>query len=121
MRSQHSQPVSIMATSPDGRTLTWYGNKRTRKILVTEEKWVGFFHKPLTLENYKDVLTGKEIRQDGRLRFQIEYGSARTIGARAYPETIQIRGRRPSCRLRLTLRDLQPFEQAPGAPRESEP
>ncbi len=48
--------------TPDGRTLTWYGNKRTRKILVTEEKWVGFFHKPLTLENYKDVLTGKEIR-----------------------------------------------------------
>jgi alpha-glucoside transport system permease protein len=48
--------------TPDGRTLTWYGNKRTRKILVSEEKWVGFFHKPLTLENYKDVLTGKEIR-----------------------------------------------------------
>jgi alpha-glucoside transport system permease protein len=48
--------------TPDGRTLTWYGNKRTRKILVTEEKLVGFFHKPLTLENYKDVLTGKEIR-----------------------------------------------------------
>ncbi|MBI5950877.1 MAG: carbohydrate ABC transporter permease [Chloroflexi bacterium] len=48
--------------TPDNRTLTWYGNKRTRKILVTEEKWVGFFHKPLTLENYKDVLTGKEIR-----------------------------------------------------------
>jgi alpha-glucoside transport system permease protein len=45
----------------DGRTLTWYGNKRTRKIVVTEEKWVGFFHKPLTLENYKSVLTGKEI------------------------------------------------------------
>jgi alpha-glucoside transport system permease protein len=48
--------------TPDGRLLTWYGNKRTRKILVTEEKWVGFFHKPLTLENYVDVLTGKEIR-----------------------------------------------------------
>jgi len=45
----------------DGRTLTWYGNKRTRTILVSEEKWVGFFFKPLTLDNYKDVLTGKEI------------------------------------------------------------
>jgi alpha-glucoside transport system permease protein len=49
-------------TLPDGRMLTWYGNKRTRTIIVTEEKWVGFFSKPLTLENYVDVLTGKEIR-----------------------------------------------------------
>ena len=48
--------------TPDGRTLTWYGNKRTRTILVSEEKWVGFFYKPLTLDNYVDVLTGKEIR-----------------------------------------------------------
>lgn len=46
---------------PDGRKLTWYGNKRTRTIIVTEEQWVGFFSKPLTLENYKDVLTGKDI------------------------------------------------------------
>lgn len=46
---------------PDGRMLTWYGNKRTRTIIVTEEKWVGFFSKSLTLENYVDVLTGKEI------------------------------------------------------------
>ncbi len=47
-------------TLPDGRKLTWYGNKRTRKILVTERQWVGFSTN-LTLENYKDVLTGKEI------------------------------------------------------------
>jgi len=47
--------------TPDGRTLTWYGNKRTRTILVSQETWVGFFYKPLTLENYRDVLTGKEI------------------------------------------------------------
>lgn len=46
---------------PDGRMLTWYGNKRTRTIIVTEKQWVGFFSKPLTLENYKDVLTGKDI------------------------------------------------------------
>jgi alpha-glucoside transport system permease protein len=49
-------------TLPDGRMLTWYGNKRTRTIIVTEEKWVGFFSKSLTLQNYVDVLTGKEIR-----------------------------------------------------------
>jgi alpha-glucoside transport system permease protein len=45
---------------PDGRKLTWYGNKRTRKIIVSEEQWVGFASN-LTHENYKDVLTGKEI------------------------------------------------------------
>lgn len=48
-------------TLPDGRKLTWYGNKRTRKIVVTEKQWVGFAAN-LTLENYKDVLTGKEIK-----------------------------------------------------------
>ena len=57
----HLKNCVRVLTLPDGRTLTWYGNKRTRTIMVTEEKWVGFFHKPLTLENYKDVLTGKEI------------------------------------------------------------
>ena len=45
---------------PDGRKLTWYGNKRTRKIVISEEVWVGFAAN-LTLENYKDVLSGKEI------------------------------------------------------------
>ena len=46
---------------PDGRHLTWFGNKRTRKIIVSENKWVGFFSKGLTFANYKDVLTGKTI------------------------------------------------------------
>jgi alpha-glucoside transport system permease protein len=44
----------------DGRKLTWYGNKRTRRIIVSEEKWVGFASN-LTFDNYLDVLTGKEI------------------------------------------------------------
>lgn len=47
-------------TLPDGRKLTWIGNKRTRDVVVTERKWVGFSSN-LTLENYKDVLSGKEI------------------------------------------------------------
>ena len=47
-------------TLPDGRKLTWYGNKRTRKIIVSDEQWVGFASN-LTIDNYKDVLTGKEI------------------------------------------------------------
>ncbi len=55
------EELQLGVNLPDGRMLTWYGNKRTRTIIVTEEQWVGFFSKPLTLENYKDVLTGKEI------------------------------------------------------------
>lgn len=47
-------------TLADGRKLTWIGNKRTRDIVVTERRWVGFSSN-LTLENYKDVLSGKEI------------------------------------------------------------
>ena len=47
-------------TLPDGRKLTWFGNKRTREIIVSERKLVGFA-KNLTIGNYKDVLTGKEI------------------------------------------------------------
>lgn len=49
-------------TLPDGRVLTWFGNKRTRTINVSELEWVGFFHKPLTTQNYADVLTGKTIK-----------------------------------------------------------
>jgi alpha-glucoside transport system permease protein len=45
----------------DGRKLTWFGNKRTREIVVTERRWVGF-STDLTLKNYKDVLTGKDIK-----------------------------------------------------------
>ncbi|MBN2051078.1 MAG: carbohydrate ABC transporter permease, partial [Spirochaetales bacterium] len=44
----------------DGRTLRWYGNKRSRKIEVYEEKWIGFGAN-LTLKNYKDVLTGGTV------------------------------------------------------------
>ncbi len=46
---------------PDGRELTWYGNKRTRLIEVATKQWVGF-NANMTLENYNNVLSGKEIR-----------------------------------------------------------
>lgn len=46
--------------APDGKKLTWFGNKRTRLVNVSEKKFVGF-NTNLTLKNYKDVLTGKEI------------------------------------------------------------
>ncbi len=44
----------------EGRKLQWYGNKRTRKVEVFERKWVGF-SASLTLDNYKNVLSGGEI------------------------------------------------------------
>jgi alpha-glucoside transport system permease protein len=46
---------------PDGTKLTWFGNKRTRTLEVEKLQWVGFDNR-LTLENYKNVLTGLEIR-----------------------------------------------------------
>jgi alpha-glucoside transport system permease protein len=46
---------------PDGRQLTWYGNKRTRTLKVQELQWK-VFDTSLTLENYQNVLSGKEIR-----------------------------------------------------------
>jgi alpha-glucoside transport system permease protein len=50
---------------PDGRKLVWYGNKRSRLIEIFGEEWKGFSAN-LTLDNYKNVLTGKEIRyRDG--------------------------------------------------------
>ena len=45
---------------PDGRTLTWVGNKRSRVVKVEEVKWQ-WFDTNLTLQNYKDTLTGKTI------------------------------------------------------------
>ncbi|NUQ37338.1 MAG: carbohydrate ABC transporter permease [Caldilineales bacterium] len=48
-------------TLEDGRKLTWYGNRRTRRIIISEKEWVGFGAN-LTLDNYKNVLTGQEIR-----------------------------------------------------------
>jgi len=47
-------------TLSDGRTLRWYGNKRSRKIEVFQEKWIGFGAN-LTLQNYRDVLSGGEV------------------------------------------------------------
>jgi alpha-glucoside transport system permease protein len=47
-------------TLPDGRHLTWYGNRRTRLIKVSDREWVGFGAN-LTLENYKNVLAGQEF------------------------------------------------------------
>lgn len=48
-------------TLPDGRRLVWYGNKRTRLVEVFQSGWVGFATN-LTLDNYTNVLSGKEIR-----------------------------------------------------------
>lgn len=47
--------------TPEGDKLTWFGNKRTRQINVSEQKWIGF-ETDLTFKNYLDVLTGKEIK-----------------------------------------------------------
>ncbi len=47
-------------TMPDGRTITWFGNKRTRLLKIQEDQWQ-WFSTNLTLENYKNVLTGQDI------------------------------------------------------------
>ena len=47
-------------TMPDGRKLTWYGNKRTRTLLVSEKKWQ-WFPTSLTLDNYTNVMGGKDF------------------------------------------------------------
>ena len=47
-------------TTPNGEKLTWYGNKRTRTIDVSERKWVGFSAK-LSLQNYTSVLSGQTV------------------------------------------------------------
>ena len=44
----------------DGVKAQWYGAKRTRTLKTYEKKWVGF-EKNLTLENYTNVLTGKNV------------------------------------------------------------
>ena len=44
----------------EDRIVTWYGNKRTRKLTVSEERWIGF-STDLTLKNYRDVISGKTI------------------------------------------------------------
>lgn len=47
-------------TLDDGRIVQWYGNKRTRTLVIYENEWVGFATN-LTLKNYKDVIGGKTI------------------------------------------------------------
>jgi alpha-glucoside transport system permease protein len=47
-------------TAPNGEKLTWYGNKRTRTIDVSELRWVGFSTN-MTLDNYTAVLGGKTV------------------------------------------------------------
>jgi alpha-glucoside transport system permease protein len=47
-------------TTPDGKKLTWIGNKRSLQVNVAQREFVGF-NTNLTLKNYSDVLTGKEI------------------------------------------------------------
>lgn len=50
---------------PDGSQMTWYGNKRTRLVEIQALEWQ-WFETSISLENYKNVLTGKEIRfKDG--------------------------------------------------------
>jgi alpha-glucoside transport system permease protein len=48
-------------TLDDGRTITWYGNKRTRALTISEKRWVGF-STTITLKNYFDVIGGKTIK-----------------------------------------------------------
>ena len=47
-------------TTPNGEKLTWYGNKRTRTIDVSERKWVAFSAN-LSLKNYTSVLSGQTV------------------------------------------------------------
>ncbi len=44
--------------TPDGKRLTWVGNRRLGKLQVQEKQWVTLAN--FTLENYTSVLTGKE-------------------------------------------------------------
>jgi alpha-glucoside transport system permease protein len=45
---------------PDGDKITWFGNKRTRTLIVEEEVWM-WFDTRMTLENYKNVLSGQDF------------------------------------------------------------
>ena len=51
-------------TLRDGSKVQWYGAKRTRTLKVYEKKWVGL-ESNLTLDNYRNVLTGKKIQYTG--------------------------------------------------------
>jgi len=45
---------------PDGSKLTWFGNKRTRTLILEEQKWM-WFDTRMTLDNYKNVLSGQSF------------------------------------------------------------
>jgi alpha-glucoside transport system permease protein len=45
---------------PDGRKLTWFGNKRSLQVNVSTKQWVGF-STSLTMKNYTDVLSSKDV------------------------------------------------------------
>ncbi|MBT3274430.1 MAG: carbohydrate ABC transporter permease [Spirochaetales bacterium] len=47
----------------DGKLVRWYGNKRSRKIELFEEKWIGFGAN-LTMNNYRDVLSAGSIEYE---------------------------------------------------------
>jgi len=47
-------------TLENGQKIQWYGNKRTRELIVYDNQWVGFAT-DLTLKNYSDVIGGKTI------------------------------------------------------------
>ncbi len=47
-----------------GTKVQWYGAKRTRTLKLYEKKMVGF-ESNLTLDNYRNVLTGKKIQYTG--------------------------------------------------------
>lgn len=65
-----TQPMTINGTTatfeefragvgtPDGKRLVWIGNRRLGRIEVQEQRWVT--NANFTLENYQNVLTGKE-------------------------------------------------------------
>lgn len=48
-------------TLENGQKIQWYGNKRTRELIVYDRQWVGF-STDLTLKNYRDVIGGKTIQ-----------------------------------------------------------
>ncbi len=54
------QELRAGVTVPGGVELTWYGNKRTRLIEVSNLEWVGFSTQ-LTLKNYEDVLSSDNV------------------------------------------------------------
>lgn len=58
-------------TSPDGKRLTWIGNRRLGRVEIQEQQWTANLN--FTLENYESVLTGKEYEitlPDGTVEIQ---------------------------------------------------